>query len=94
MMEYALLNRRPELARDHRDQLRDAIRGANRAVLDADERVIHVCDAVRKEDYYCISCDVAVRRRTEGSRGEEQFYHQSPCQAPIQWPPDLKTSPC
>lgn len=99
-MEYALHKRSPVLGQEDREQLILAIRRGDRSVLDGDARVIHICDAVRKKDYYCIACDGRVRRRTEPPKGStlEQFYHlpgEDPtCVDRTGWPHSLKTARC
>lgn len=99
-MEYALRNRSPVLPQGDREQLKSTIRRIDRSVLNADARVIHVCDAVRGEDYYCIACDGRVRRRIEPPRGStrEQFYHlpgeDRTCVERTGWPHALKTAAC
>ena len=99
-MEYALRNRTPVLSRQDSDRLILAIQMGDRSVLDGDERVIHVCGAVRKRDYHCIACDGRVRRRIAPPGGGtfEQFYHlpgeDETCVDQTGWHHSLKTADC
>lgn len=73
-MEYALHRPAPVVAKE---ALMRAFREGDRAVLEHDGRVIHVCDAVRGVDYACVACNGPVRKRTAPSgSGQVQFWHQ------------------
>lgn len=99
-MEYALRTDRPILDQSDRNQLISAIQSGDRHVLDAEARIIHVCCAVRREDYYCIACDGRVRRRIAPPGGGtlEQFYHMpdedETCVDGTGWHHSLKTADC
>lgn len=73
-MEYALRRPAPVVAKE---ALMRAYREGDRAVLEQDGRVIHVCKAVRGVDYACVACNGPVRKRTaSGGSGRVQFWHQ------------------
>ncbi len=73
-MEYALRRPAPVVAKE---ALMRAYREGDRAVLEQDGRVIHVCEAVRGVDYACVACNGPVRKRTApGGSGRVQFWHQ------------------
>ncbi|MDE0682626.1 MAG: hypothetical protein OXI63_06915 [Candidatus Poribacteria bacterium] len=74
-MEYALRQSTPVVAKK---ALIRAFRDGDRAVLDQDGRVVHVCKAVRRVDYACVACNGPVRKRSApGGSGRVQFWHQN-----------------
>lgn len=74
-MEYALRRPAPVVAKE---ALICAFRDGDRAVLEYDERVVHVCEALRQVDYACVACNGLVRKRSApGGSGRVQFWHQN-----------------
>ena len=74
-MEYALRRLAPVVAKE---ALIGAFRDGDRDVLEYDERVLHVCEALRRVDYACVVCNGLVRKRSApGGPGRVQFWHQN-----------------
>jgi len=74
-MEYALRRPAPVVAKE---ALIRAFRDGDRDVLEYDERVLHVCEALRRVDYACVACNGLVRKRSApGGSGRFQFWHQN-----------------